>query len=142
MQRDEASYWRLVWWNRFWAVLWLCSAAAWGRQALLAEARQMTTRLTAHWSGPDLTLRSVSDGPFLVTHLVRYGTPSEADKAVAALPQPLAIIDSGGATIPRDLYRKLVWRNFLGQRVPAPPEGAPVGALYTRPLATNPGGAP
>jgi hypothetical protein len=132
----------LVWLNRFWAAVWVLTAAAWGFRIATDHLRSTTRRLIAHWSGGDLSLRSASDGPFLVTHLALLGTSSETQKAVAQLPVPLAIIDSGGAVIPQTTFRRLVWRNLLGQPVPAPPEGAPVRALYSRLKYTNPAGAP
>lgn len=131
---------RLVWWNRFWAALLLIGATLWVGSAALNRARESTQRLSVYWREGGLALRSASDGPFLVTHLALIGTPTEAEKAVAQLPEPLAIIDSGGATISRDIYRKLVWRNFLGNPVPSPQEGAPVRALYTRPVYSRPSG--
>lgn len=139
---NEGELRRLVWLNRFWATVWVLTALAWAFHAALDQVRSATQRLTVHWSGEDLSLRSASDGPFLVTHLALLGTSSETQKAVAQLPVPVAIIDSGGAIIPHTAFRRLVWRNFLGQPVSAPPAGAPVRALYSRLVYTNPAGAP
>lgn len=139
---DNREVRRLVWWNRLWAALLLIVAICWGWSAALNRAREATHRLSVHWRVGGLTLRSASDGPFLVTHLALIGTSREAEKAVAQLPEPLAIIDSGGAGISHDTYRKLVWKNFLGNPVPPPQPGAPLRALYTHLIysrpATNP----
>jgi hypothetical protein len=135
---DNREMRRLVWWNRFWLGLLLLATMAWGANTLLDRARAGVRELRVRWDDGGLNLTSASDGPFVVTHLVRIGTATEAEKAVADLPTPIAIIDSGGAYIKREAYRKLTWRNFLGDPVPSPPEGAPIRALYYRPLATPP----
>lgn len=135
---DNRDVRRLAWWNRVWASLLLIGAICWGWSAALNRAREATHRLSVHWRDGGLTLRSASDGPFLVTHLALIGAPNEAEKAVAQLPVPLAIIDSGGAVISQETYRKLVWKNFLGNPVPPPQPGSPLRALYTRPVYSEP----
>jgi len=134
---DERDVRRLIWWNRLWLALLLVGAICWGAQRLLDQVKTNTRALNIRWLDGGLKLSSVSDGPFLVTHLV--GLPGhDAGKLIAQLPTPLAIIDSGGAKITRDDYRKLVWKNYTGTRVAAPAEGAPLRALYVRPVYSEP----
>lgn len=134
---DEREVRRLIGWNRLWLALLLVGAVAWGAQHMWIQERLETRALRMRWGEGGLKLYSASDGPFLVTHLVRL-PGMDADKAVARLPDPLAIIDSGGAVVTREAYRKLVWRNYLGTPVAAPAEGSPLHALYTRPQYTPP----
>lgn len=101
-----------------------------------AHVQEDFRRLNVHW-GMDGSLRlsSSSDGPFIVTHLAAYGT-SEAEKATAALPEPVAITDSAGASLKPDAMKKLVWRSSTtGEKMPAP-EPKNIVALYYRPLTT------
>ena len=94
--------------------------------------------LSVTWqSSGEIRLSSASDGPFVVTHLVKYGN-NEGEKAVAQLPQPVAIVDSAGMTIEKDDISKLQWVNIYGQPVTAPKAGAEIKALYYRPeMATR-----
>ena len=68
----------------------------------------------------------------MVTHLVKDEN-NEKEKAVALLPQPLAIIDSGGATMSKGEVMKLVWINPYGQKVTAPKVGTRITAFYFQP---------
>ena len=93
-----------------------------------------TLRISRDTNG-GLHLIPLTDGPFVVTHLAAYGT-SEAEKAAAVLPEPIAITDSAGAYIGPDTIKKLVWRSGItGEQVPVPPR-ANIVALYYRPRAT------
>lgn len=84
-----------------------------------------------------LRLVSVSDGPFVVTHLTVYGT-TEADKAVCTFTQPIAIVDSKGYSINTSEWRALVWRSAITQQIAKTPTiGSSLRALYYRPLVAE-----
>jgi hypothetical protein len=132
--RDEQIR-RLLLWNEIWATL-LCvllivgAAFLWARYQL--EERHHA--LTLSWDGADVRLYAGSDGPFVVTHLVRYGDGVTVDTAVAALPEPLAIMSSGGRRIPASVMQQFVWRSTRSdEQVAGPPAGAPLRAFYYRP---------
>jgi hypothetical protein len=129
---------RLVLWNRLWLGLLVLGILLAGAQHLSQRLLASTRQLRAAWSDGGLTFSSISDGPFVVTHLSVPGVQSEGDKAVAQLAVPVAIIDSRGARLDPEELRKLTWRNIYGQPVPPPQEGAPIRALYFRPLQTGP----
>jgi hypothetical protein len=99
----------------------------------LNSMRANIRALAVKWQ-PDGEIRfySVSDGPFVITHLVKHGS-DEGGKAVARLPQPLAIVDSAGATLSKNNVAKLAWVNIYGQLVTSPKAGAEIKALYFRP---------
>jgi hypothetical protein len=141
MPVDAEQIRRVVIWNRLWLSLLVAAGAAWTCRALIGRIQADVRQLRVAWTGDGLALYSQSDGPFVVTHLVRWGA-HDSEKAVARLPEPIAIIDSRGALVGRDTYEKLIWRNTAGDPVPAPPVGAPVGALYYRPEATDPPAGP
>lgn len=134
---DARDVGRLIWWNRLWLTLLLVGAICWGAQRLLDQVKTNTRALNIRWQDGGLKLSSVSDGPFLVTHLVRL-PGHDAREAIAQIPTPLAIIDSSGAKITRDEYLKLVWKNYTGTPAIAPVEGAPLRALYVRPVYSEP----
>jgi hypothetical protein len=132
---SDAAVRRLVFWNRFWLCLLLIAV---GARWLFLWFDAFHTSLRVIWTDSGLRLTTASDGPFVVTHLALMGweVGSENQKAVAPLPQPIAIIDSDGAIISAAELSKLTWRNVHGQPAPPPPTGAPLRALYYRPLFT------
>jgi hypothetical protein len=137
MEVDSSTVRRLVFWNRFWLALVLVGMLLWAAPGLFTRSNLLPLSLRVAWqSDGGLALVTWSDGPFIVTHLtVRYG-PSEAQKAVAELPSPVAIIDSEGASIPPQVLKTLTWKNPFGKTLTPPGEGTPVHALYYRPLST------
>ena len=107
--------------------LWIFVSLAAISIAILSNQKAQMSQLHLRWVGDgSVKLSATKDGPFIVTHLANY----EAGKVVAALPQPIAIIDSGGETISADTITKLVWRECVnGEIVDAPPKDLIV-ALY------------
>lgn len=91
--------------------------------ALLAfnelEKLRMSPLRMMRLSDGSVSFSSWSDGPFVVTHLVKYAD-HEGDKAVAPLPQPMAIIDSQGATLTAEEVSKLRWVNIFGEPTRGP----------------------
>src|SRR4028118_18775 len=134
---DDKKIRRLVIWNRIWLVLLVLALVSFAGSAWLGSTFSRARALSATWlpSG-EVRLSSASDGPFVVTHLVKYGH-DEGEKAVARLPQPIAIVDSAGATIEKDVIAKLAWVNIFGEPVPAPNVGSNIEVLYYRPEVTN-----
>jgi hypothetical protein len=112
--------------------------AGWGISVLNRSVKQEIRALRVSWKGTSLWLTSASDGPFVVMHLYRKGA-SEPEKSVATLPEPLAIVDSGGVELNAEALKRLVWRSGLTQQeVPAPTPGEPIWALYYRPSLAQP----
>ena len=131
----NAEVQRLARWNQLWLVVLLLVALGWAGSSFLQHAQEVSRSLRASWDAGVLRLRSSSDGPFIVTHLVFWGDGG-LSKAYAVLPEPILIIDSGGARIDKEELRNLRWRSYRGGPAPVPPEGAPITALYYRPLQT------
>ena len=121
---------RLLWWNRFFVSVLLMAALFAGAQWKLREMRE----LKVSWQ-PDgsVSLRAVSDGPFVVTHLTLPGDRQIGARASAALSRPLAVIDSGGASLAEAEVARLIWVDAHGQKMPAPAPGTPLSALYFEP---------
>lgn len=143
MDVDASAVRRLLFWNQFWLGLLLASAVLGVSLWFLSNSLQSQHQLRVRWSNDgDLRLSSFSDGPFVVTHLILGGREGENEgkKAVAELPKPVAIIDSRGASVSPEQLSKLTWRDISGQPVSPPGEGAPIRALYYRPLSTAPAG--
>lgn len=143
MDVDAATVRRLLFWNRFWLGLLLASAVLGASLRLLRNSIRSTHQLRVAWSNDGgLSFSSVSDGPFVVTHLILGGREAETEgkKAVAELPRPVAIIDSRGASLSPEQLGKLTWRDISGRPISPPGEGAPIRALYYRPLSTPPAG--
>lgn len=131
---------RLMAWNRFWLTLLIVVVLAWAASAQMKRlSDRHRVRVTAQWGDNGLVLRPSSDGPFVVTCLV-YGVGTAAVRH-AVLPEPLVVIDSGGAAIESEALRKLTWRDWMGRTDAAPPDGTPMKALYYRPLETTPPGS-
>jgi hypothetical protein len=83
--------------------------------------------------GDKVQIRSVSDGPYIVTHLTVSGrdTDSESEKRTAALSEPIACIDSGGLLI--EDITKLDWRDISGSPAEPPSHSQRITALLMRP---------
>ena len=100
------------------------------------EKLRMSPLRMMRLSDGSVSFSSWSDGPFVVTHLVKYAD-HEGDKAVAPLPQPMAIIDSHGATLTAEEVSKLRWVNIFGEPTRAPALTNELNALYSRPLVSD-----
>lgn len=127
----------LIGWNRFWlAVLILAGLALWAASQLNEALEWRRQHLEARLWEAKLSLAPLSDGPFVITHLV---SRSESPPYVryALLPQPVVIVDSEGTSVDSAVLGKLVWRDKMHRRVPAPPSDAVIRALYQRPLETE-----
>lgn len=121
-----------------WAPIIGILLTVWGISLLNHQVQQDTRTLRVGWDGDNLRFTPLSDGPFVITHLSRYGA-TEADKAVAVLAEPLAIVDSAGTRIEAASLKRLVWRSAITYEEVAPPRsGDPVWALYYRPSVAQP----
>jgi hypothetical protein len=108
-----------------------------GYLASLGLAFRNYQGLRAVWTEEgELALRSISDGPFVVTHL-QLIAGKESNKAVAAIDPPLAIMDSHGAVMTAGQLKALKWVDILGRPAPPPPVGAPISAWFYRPDRTE-----
>lgn len=87
-------------------------------------------------SDESLSFSSMSDGPFLVTHLVRY-SEYEGDKAVAPLPQAIVIIDSHGAMLTAREGSKLSWVILFGEPTKGPASTDELKGLFYRSQVSN-----
>lgn len=133
MMDRETQIRRLMWWNQLWIGLLTIGAILGGGYYYLARSTYSAMyELKSEWSSTGLRLNASSDGPFVVTHLVYKGFVSWA-----ALPKPLAIIDSGGAYIPIKDIQKLDWRDNANEPCEPPKQFTEVEVLYYRPLATK-----
>lgn len=88
-------------------------------------------RLSAVWSGEQIHVSSLKDGPWLVTHLVVY--QNGYWRAVAQLPAPVTIIDSRGHYFSREEIDKLKWIDFDGEKQAPPTVGEEIGVMYVVP---------
>ena len=126
---------RLLFWNRFFITLLVLSVLFLGAQWKMRELRE----LKVSWQGDgSIRLRSASDGPFVVTHLALPGDSGVGARASAALPRPLAVIDSSGGELLESEVARLIWMDDHGQKMPAPLPGTPLRALYFEPNTARP----
>jgi hypothetical protein len=137
---DKVTVRRLVVWNRFWLGLLVLALLLWLGRWLIHGSDWLPTLLRVVWHNGGLALTTWSDGPFVVTHLILDGREAadESQKAVAQLSTPVVIIDSKGANISPEEVKKLIWNDTTGRSISPPREGAPIRALYYRPLRTPP----
>ena len=138
MRTNEERIRRLEIWNLILLTLIVLSVLGFIGNAWLNSTLTNVRALSVAWqSDGEIHFSSASDGPFVITHLVKYGN-NEGEKAVARLPQPLAIVDSAGSTLSKGEVTKLVWVNIFGEPVTAPKAGTEIKALYFRPeMATR-----
>ena len=138
VSKDSQQLRRLVIWNRIWiglaVLLTLSLAGRWVDQQIFTEIHKLHITWTAQG---DLDFSSLSDGPFIVTHLVKV-QPIEPTPSVAELPIPIVIIDSAGAILKKSDFESLSWFSYLHEPHPAPIAGTQVIAFYYRPLRTGP----
>jgi hypothetical protein len=91
--------------------------------------------VTVQWSGEAVAVRIGVDSPYVISYLA-YPTFREGD-AIAALPEPLLIVESRGGQIDAATMKRLVWRSEkTQQRVDPPVSGTPIWALYHRAVWT------
>ena len=125
---------RLRRWNGFFLICFLVLLGAWfygaGLERLQKEYRKVKVRRT----GDELSVYSLSDGPYLLTHVVSYGY-SESDLRWAILKEPVLVIGSGGAGI--DLT-ELEWKVGGSQPTAMPPESADIDVLFVDLRSTTP----
>lgn len=86
-------------------------------------------KLKTQRNGDQLEIRTISDGPFVVTHVV--ASDELHGRSIAAIDPPLGIIDSGGGTV--ESLSKLVWYDTRGERVKPPGEDSEIRVLYVNP---------
>ena len=138
MSTDDQQLRRLLVWNRVWiglaVLLMLGLVGRWGLQQVHDEHYALRVSWTEEG---DLRFRSPSDGPFIVTHLVKV-EPVEPTRSVAKLREPIVIIDSWGATLKKSEFESLTWLSYLGEPHPSPAAGTKLIAFYYRPLQTEP----
>lgn len=91
----------------------------------VSVVNRMQRQLMVRRTGEGLRLSSMTDGPYLVTHLYH---PER--KATAALVPPIVIVDSGGAAVSAAQLKELEWVDLFGEPSSAPPVGADLCALY------------
>lgn len=113
-------------WNAV-CVTTLILIVGWMAGARVIESfRESMRTLEYSRDGDVLRLSASTDGPFVVTHISVEGYP-EPGKLWAALPEPLAIIDSHGGYV--DLS-KLNWYDYMGEPANPPGSQTPLEALY------------
>ncbi len=118
---------RLVLWNRVWlGVLIAISLACIGQFGLAAIHRDMET-VQAGWDGRGLRLTSIP-GQFVVTLL-----GDEETWSWAALPKPIAVLDSFGAYIAREEMNKLDWSGRHNEPTEFPGQSSHISAMFNRP---------
>lgn len=100
-------------------ILWLAYSLLMPTLALRDQVR-----VVASQQG-ELHFQPGSDGPFVITHLCWKG-----GQAVAALTQPIAIIDSEGANLGRKELVNLIWVDHDGATVKPPPADEIVAIYY------------
>ena len=92
-------------------------------------------RLEAKWRSDTLHVSSAKDGPWVVTHLV---LKDGGKYAVAALPSPVAIIDSRGERFTTNFLQSLTWIEDSGQTSSPPKVGDRVMVFYYVPEQSKP----
>ena len=86
--------------------------------------------VSARWKGNAVALSIPLDSPYQVTCLA-YDAPE--GEAIAELPEPIYLIESGGKTLTEAQMKRLIWRiDRTGKLTLAPASGTPVWAMYTR----------
>ena len=115
---------------RFWlAALLFVILVRDGLYALDRSFQRSINRVTTRWDGDTLRVFTIHGGPLVVTHLA--GT-SQSRGVAAVLPEPEFLFDSGGPKFSRSVLEKLAWITEGGERLPPPPIGSRIYALYYR----------
>jgi hypothetical protein len=104
---------------------------------LLRTTFENMYQLSADWSGEQIHVYSMSDGPWLVTHLVAYQTNGYYWRAIAQLPSPVTITDSAGHYFSRQEIDKLQWVDTKGEKEAPPAVGENVGVMYIIPAESR-----
>ena len=110
-------------------VLLLALLAIAGWQWLTLSVRQSLSPQCFQSEDGGVRFSATSDGPFVVTHVVGYGPKG---RNVAALPEPVASIESGGYEIPLAVLKKLHWYGADSKVSVEFPEGSTWRVLYLR----------
>ncbi len=84
----------------------------------------------------EVYLSAGSDGPFIVTHLIRV-RPGQAPFALVRLPEPVVFVESGNRTITREETARLRWFDRFGEPVTEFYANERLQVLYHRPLVAK-----
>src|SRR5437762_3510214 len=88
--------------------LLIVALGVWWGIRFLQQSLQHGQRLRTFWTPNGLHIVSTTDGPWVVTHLVKMRTERE-EFAVAQLPTPVTNIDSRGEYFTTNLMQSLTW---------------------------------
>jgi hypothetical protein len=117
------------------AVLVLLSISIFLLNLFLKSRRAMQP--FAYWNGNTIQVSSVTDGPWIVTHLIVYQT-NNSWRAVAQLPRPVTIFESGGCEFSRVDLDGFDWRDLAGVMQAPPATNERVGIMYVVPVEAKP----
>jgi hypothetical protein len=153
MNQDATRVRHLILWNRFWLILMVLGCLAWFANWQISGFFTNFERLRVSWQ-PDgsLTVSSMSDGPFVITHLVKsqiYVSDTDVGQAVqkyeetgiAQLQRPLVIVESGWVGLSKAEFDKLNWFGRSSGEPVAPPRkgsGVQIEVLYYKSRKTQP----
>src|SRR5262245_47074595 len=98
-------------------------------------------RLSVTWRSDVLHVHSAKDGPWIVTHLVKMRDGTN-QYAVAALPSPVAIIDSRGECFTTNFLHSLTWITHSGDTSSPPHTGDRMSVFYFVPEQSKASSAP
>ena len=85
----------------------------------------------ASWDGERVSIVS-GDGPWMLIHLVVYRADGYR-RAVAQLPEPVTIIESGALYFSREEINSLPWLGIDGKGQEPPGVGEAIGVMYVVP---------
>jgi hypothetical protein len=142
MKANDNQLRRLMLWNRFWLGLFMVLLVGGGGLSwfnrFVDNVDNNVRALKVSWiADGGIKFSSSSDGPFVVTHLVKVAR-SEQEKSVARLSQPIVIVDSAGATLSKSEFDKLSWHGYQGDAQSSPAAGTAITAFYYKPVVTKP----
>ena len=124
---------RLEGWNAFLLLVLVLGFIISGGYATLSSlTAQLNMLQIDEQANGDIAFWVSSDGPVVATHLVCV-EPGGGAVAVAALPQPLAIVGSGGRKLSLGQIARLRWIDDRGDLLLELPSKRRFEALYHRP---------
>ncbi len=124
---------RLESWNAFLLLVLVLGFIISGGYATLSSlTAQLNMLQIDEQANGDIAFWVSSDGPVVATHLVCV-EPGGGPVAVATLPQPLAIVSSGGKTFSQGQVARLRWVDNRGDLLLELPHRRRFEALYYSP---------
>ena len=132
MSKENTDFQKLTRWNAFWRTLLLISVGCIVVILIFQYLDKRRGQLHGSWREDSFHVFSITDGPFIVTHLFIPWQDNQPS-TVAQLNPPVTIIDSRGHHFTMEQISSMTWIDASGKQLAPPAIGSPLKTFYIVP---------